>query len=136
MSTNTQQLGGTRQSSPLDDEMSYPLTKDEYLTIKENLLVDKFTNWESFLITTAITSLISGIVLCVTGDFQVKKIIDNKEVIKINMLFLSILIIYGALTFGSIVGFIVTKISKKKAEKPMHRLDTKIMSHLNKVTNE
>ncbi len=39
--SKSQPLGGTRHSSPLADEMSYPLTHDEYLTIQENLAISK-----------------------------------------------------------------------------------------------
>lgn len=128
-----QQLGGTRHSSPLDDEMSYPLTNDEYQIIKENLSIDKFTNWESFLVTTAVTSLISAIAVASTTTFQ-SHITDKsgKETIELNVLAVVIIATYMAFALGGFIGFILSRINKTKAEKPMQRLDFKITSHLNK----
>ncbi len=131
--TTTQQLGGTRQSYALENEMTYPLTNDEYLVIKDNLSIDKFTNWESFLLTTGISSLISGIIIYISGTFEQHITVEGKDVIKINMLQVSLIVIYGALTIGALLGFFISRSAKKTSEKPIHRLDAKITSHLNKV---
>ncbi len=128
-----QLLGGARHSAPLDDEMSYPLTSDEYLLIKENLVFDKFTNWESFLITTGITSLISFIIIWATGSFEKVVTVDGKEVININMVQVVITVIYGALTLGSLLGFFIFKLTKKKSENTIQRLEIKITRHLTKI---
>lgn len=127
-----QLLGGTRHSSPLDDEMSYPLTKDEYLTIKDNLLTDKFTNIESFLLTTCITCLISGIVILVTSSFNITVVKDGLTRTIVNYSQVIILIIYGAITLGCFIGYIISRGIKKTSKSLMSRLDEKIMNHLNK----
>ena len=97
-----QQLGGTRQSTPLEDEMSYPLTGSEFLLIKENLIIDKLTNWESFLLTTGLTSLISGIIFCITGKFENIIIEKGQRISQINISQIIIVIVYFAIAFGSI----------------------------------
>ncbi len=127
--TEHQKLGGTRQSSPLEDEMTYPLTQDEYMTLRENLVLDKFSNWESFLLSTLITTLISGFVIYFTGSVC---IVDKtgKEIINISQIVT--LIIYGAISFGSLIGLITSKIDKKKSETPLERLDARITQHLSK----
>ncbi|MBE7661259.1 hypothetical protein J2Q11_12540 [Tenacibaculum finnmarkense genomovar finnmarkense] len=130
MTNEKQHLGGTRQSSPLDDEMTYPLTKDEYLTIKDNLSIDKISTLESILISTFIAAFISGIIIFFTGDFI--KVEDLKEETKdyINIPYIITLIIYGAVSFGSLIGFFVSKLNNKKAASTIERLDIKIKKHL------
>ncbi len=122
-----QKLGGTRQSSPLEDEMTYPLTHDEYLTLQENLLLNKFTNWESFLLTTLITTIISGFVIYFTGSVSSKGV-DGKEIINISQIVT--LIIYGAISFGSFIGLITSLLNKKKSKTHLERLDLRITQHL------
>ena len=112
--------------------MSYPLTSDEYLLIKENLLIDKFSNWESFLLTTGITSLISGFIFWATGTFEQHEKIGVNDVVKINISQIIILIIYGGMTIGTIFGFFIFQITKKKSQNPVQRLDEKITNHINK----
>ena len=127
-----QQLGGTRKSSPLEDEISYPLTNDEYFLIKENLSTDKITNWESLLLSLGISSLISFIIFCITGTFENHLTIHGKEIIELNVQLLTIVIIYAAVAFGSILGFIISILSKHKSKHIIKRLDQKISNHLNR----
>ena len=131
-----QQLGGTRQSSPLEDEMSYPLTNDEYFLIKENLSTDKITNWESFLLSLGITSLISFIIFCITGSFENKIVVEGKEILEANIQLITIVIIYAAVAFGSILGFLISILNKKKSKKYIERLDQKISNHLKGANHE
>lgn len=130
-----QQLGGTRHSSPLEDEMTYPLTSDEYFLIKENLSTDKITNWESFLLSLGIASLISGIIFCITGSFENKITENGIETLKLNLQLVIIVIVYAAVAFGAILGFIISYNNKKKAQSIIQRLDVKISTHLNVSTN-
>ena len=134
--SSTQQLGGTRQSSPLEDENSYPLTKDEYLILEDNFTTDKFTNWESFLLTTGLTSIVSLTIIWITGSFEKHEIIGGIEKVEINITQVVIVMLYSAISLGSIIGFIIAKRSKKDSEKPIHRLNEKIMNHLNKTSHE
>ncbi|WGD35061.1 hypothetical protein [Olleya sp. YS] len=131
-----QQLGGTRHSSPLGDEVSYPLTNDEYFLIKENLNTDKISNFEAMLLSLGISSLISFIIFCMTGSFENKSVIEGKEVIEPNYQLIIIVIIYGAVTFGSVLGFIFLLLNKKKSKNIIARLDSKITNHLNEVSDE
>ena len=108
------QLGGTRKSSPLEDEMTYPLTKDEYLTLKDNLITDKFSNWEAFLFTTGVTLLISGVVIWFTGSIQEHSIKKEVDYVTVNFPQVIILIIYGALSVGSLIGFLIAKFNKER----------------------
>jgi hypothetical protein len=122
-----QKLGGTRQSSPLEDEMTYPLTNDEYLTLKENLALDKYSNWESFLLSTLITTVISGFVIYFTGSIyklesSTGQIIDTPQVIT--------LIIYGAISFGCLLAFVISINTKKRSRSSIDRLNTRITKHL------
>lgn len=125
-----QKLGGTRQSSPLEDEMTYPLTNDEYLTLKENLSFDKFTNWESFLISTFITTIISWFVIFFTGTMYKTEIINNVKCQIIDKAQMATLIIYGAISIGCLVGFVTSIITKKKSKPSVERLANKITKHL------
>ena len=129
-----QQLGGTRQSTPLEDEMSYPLTGSEFLLIKENLIIDKLTNWESFLLTTGLTSLISGIIFCITGKFENIIIEKGQRISQINISQIIIVIVYFAIAFGSIIAFFA--LFKKKSKNAIERLDKKISTYLNIDENE
>lgn len=125
-----QQLGGARQSQPLDDEMSYPLTNDEFLTIKENLIIDKFTNAESFLLSTFFTTLISGIVICFTGNLS-KDVTENGiQKTEINSELVVTIIIYGAIALGSLLCFIFSMTTKRKNKSSIQRLEAKITNHL------
>jgi len=127
---DSQPLGGTRHSSPLADEMTYPLTNDEFLTIQDNLSTDKLTNWESFLISTFFATLVSGIVIYITGSFTKSIIKDNVTSEILNLSQVIILIIYGALTFGSLIGYLVSRNFKKKSKTSIERLNLKIKNHL------
>lgn len=131
----TQQLGGARQSSPLDNEMTYPLTMDEYLLISDNLSNDKFSNLESLLLATGISSLISGIVLWVSSPLQIPILEKGITVLKLNTSLLFILLIYGAISIGCLVGFFLFYFAKKTEKKPMGRLNEKILNHLGKSNN-
>lgn len=128
-----QNLGGTRQSSPLEDEMTYPLTNDEYLTLRENLVFDKFTNWESFLLSTLITTLISGFVIYFSGSCYKTVIVKGESIQIVNLSQVITLIIYGALAFGCLLSLIISLKNKKKAKPSIDRLDTKIMKHLTQL---
>lgn len=130
MTIEKQHLGGTRQSSPLDDEMTYPLTKDEYLTIKDNLSADKLSNLEALLISIFITTLISGIVIYFTGDFIKQEELNGKIKEIINISHIIILIIYGAVSLGTLTGFIISKNIKKSTKSTIERLEAKIKKHL------
>ncbi len=127
-----QQLGGLRKGAPLADEECYPLTLDEYLTIKDNLTLDKLTSWESILFSTFITTLISGFVFLVTGTFYKSVIIDNVNKEIINLTHVIIIIVYGAVSLGSLFGLIIFQITKKRTKKSIERLDEKIIKHLEK----
>jgi uncharacterized membrane protein len=127
-----QQLGGARQSSPLDNEMSYPLTHDEFLSIKENLIIDKFTNAESFLLSTCLTTVISSIVICYTGSFYKTVKTNNISNTEVNFEQIIIIIIYGAISLGTLLCFIYSLITKKRNKTSMQRLEAKITNHLEK----
>ena len=127
-----QQLGGARQSQPLDDEMSYPLTNDEFLTIKENLVIDKFTNAESFLLSTFFATLISGIVICFTGKLSNTINENGVQKTQINSELIVTLIVYGAITLGTLLCFIFSIATKKKNKSSIQRLEAKITNHLDR----
>lgn len=129
------QLGGARQASPLDDEMSYPLTNDEFLIIKENLSFDKFSNWESFLLATGISMTISWAVTYFSGTFLVAKIEEGLTVTKANMPYIITLIIYGMVGLGAFLGLATSIKNKIKLKKPMQRLEEKITNHLTKYNS-
>lgn len=131
---NNQELGGTRQSSPLDNEMSYPLTKDEYLLIEENLSADKLSNLESFLLSTFCTAAISLFFFWLTGSVSKTVTVGKIDTIEINTTQVVLLIIYGAISLGTLLGFIVSKVMKKRSKPAMGRLSEKILQHLNKTT--
>lgn len=134
--TEQQQLGGSRKGEPLDDENYYPITLFEYLTIKENLLLDKFTNLESVLASTFITTFIACIIFLFTGSFTNTELIDNIEQKSVNLSHVVIIIIYGAVSLGALFGLIASKLSKKKGKNTIERLDDKITKHLTKTDNE
>ncbi len=127
-----QPLGGTRRLSPVEDEDCYPLTHSEYLTIKDNLVNDQLTNWESFLLSTFITSLISAIVFYCTGSFSETVIDNNVEKSQINYSQIIILIVYVGISIGTLIGFVIFRITKKKNNPTIDRLNKKISHHLNK----
>jgi hypothetical protein len=127
---NTQQLGGTRQSSPLENEMSYPLTNDEFLLIKDNLSTDKLSNWEALLLTTGITSLISGVVIWFNSSFEQHLFEGSKEITRLNFQSIIILIIYTVLALSSFIGYAISKNTKREIFKPIQRLNDKISKHL------
>lgn len=130
--TERQQLGGLRRGEPLADEECYPLTMDEYLTIKEKLSLEKFTNIESVLFSTCLAALISGIIFWKTGTFYYTEIVDGipKEIIdKANVIILSI---YGGVLLGTLIGLIIYQFIKKKTKTTIERLDKKILKHLQK----
>lgn len=131
--TDKQQLGGSRKGEPLADEDCYPLTLDEYLTIKENLTLEKFTSFESVLFSTFIATLISGIVFLFTGTFYKLEMIENVNKEIINLSHIVIIIVYGAVSLGSLIGLIIFKITKKRTKKSIERLDEKIIKHLEKA---
>ncbi|MGX7666525.1 hypothetical protein [Flavobacterium pedocola] len=125
-----QKLGGTRQSSPLEDEMTYPLTADEFLLLRESLTLDKFTNSESFLLSTLITTLISGFVIYFTGSLYKEVITNNIKQDVINISQVITLIIYSAISVGCLIGYIFSYLMKKKSKSSLSRLDEKIKKHL------
>jgi len=128
--SNSQKLGGTRQTSPLADEMSYPLTNDEFLLLKENLNTDKITNLESLFLSLAISSIISLCIFytnCTMYKVETVNQID-RQVINNNTIL--ILIIYGAVGLGSLIGFCISYFSKKKTKNVIDRLNSKIDGHL------
>jgi hypothetical protein len=126
-----QTLGGARQSLPLDDEMSYPLTHDEYLTLRENLTFSKFNNWESFLISTLITTLVTVVVFVCSSSFTFTIVENGKNIEKLEMPTIIILIIYSAISLSSLLCLLVSLYSKKKTKTSFERLDAKITKHLN-----
>ncbi len=128
---DNQTLGGARESAPLANEMTYPLTNDEYLTLRDNLEFSKFSNWESFLLSTLIATLISVVVIFYTGEIYnvVKK--DNAELQLINWSTIIVLVIYAAVFLASLLCLIFSLFSKKKSKTSLERLDNKILKHLN-----
>ncbi|WP_445717473.1 hypothetical protein [Flavobacterium sp.] len=126
------QLGGARQSAPLEDEMTYPLTTDEFLTLKENLVIDKFTNSESFLLSTFFTTLISGIVICFTSNIYKTTNVNNIQKIELNIEIVITIIVYGAITLGSLLCFIFLYYNKNNNKNSIQRLEAKITNHLEK----
>jgi hypothetical protein len=128
-----QKLGGTRQSSPLEDEMSYPLTYDEFMIVKDNLTNSKFGNLESFLLSTLITSIISIVVILFSGSIYTTETINDKVITKINLFQIITLIIYGAIIFGSLTFLLHSWITRKKNLSTIERLEAKIKKHLEKA---
>lgn len=128
-----QQLGGARKGVPLEDENCYPLTMDEHLTIKENLRFDKFTSLESVLLSTFITTLLSGIVFFFTFTFEKLVIIENVPTKIIDWSHVIIISIYSGVSLGSLLGVIFLLSTKKKTKKYIDRLDVKITKHLEKT---
>jgi hypothetical protein len=126
-----QTLGGTRQSSPLANERTYPLTQDEYLTLRDNLEFSKFNNWEAFLLSTLITTIISVVVICYTANCYDTTIIKGVKTQKINWSTITVLIIYSAICFASLLCLIISLSTKKKSKSSLERLDLKITTHLN-----
>lgn len=129
------QLGGARQSTPLDDEMTYPLTQDEYLIIKDNLNIDKMSNLETLLLSTAVSSIVSWIVFLASGNFMEQETVNNQVQNSINIPQISILIIYATLGFGTLLAFFALGSKKNNSKSIIDRLDTKISTHLNKNVN-
>ena len=127
------ELGGSRKGSPLEDEDCYPLTLDEYLTIKENSTLNKFTNLESFLLTTFIASLISGVVIAFTSSFYETEMIEGVSKETIIFAHVIIIIVYGSIILGSLIAFIIIRLTKKKTKKSIERLDNKILKHLEEI---
>ena len=132
MEVEKQQLGGTRKSSPLEDEMSYPLTSDEFLLLKENLKSDKINNLEALLLSVAVSSFISLVIFYNTCSLSNTEIINNETITEINNSSITILILYISSTIGCLIGFFVSRINKGKSKKIVERLCLKISSHLNK----
>ena len=130
--TDPHTLGGARTISPLENEVSYPLTEDEYYTIKEHISTDKLTNWESVLLSTLITSIISGIVTFFSGAFEKHIIKNGIDTVEINWVQIISIIFYGTLSFGSLISFIISRQTKKSSKSSMVRLDQKITTHLSK----
>lgn len=126
-------LGGTRQSAPLDNETSYPLTKDEYLIIKENLVNDKWTNWESIMLATGISTLISGIICWATGSLHKLVAKGDITVSEVDFSYVVTIAVYSALALGTLVSFSVIRNTKKSSKNILDRLDAKITNHLDKI---
>lgn len=124
-------LGGTRQSKSLENEMTYPLTNDEFHLIKENISLDKFNSIESILLSTAITTLISAIIFFFTNPIIQKTQVDNNEIIATNNFNIIVIIIYFSLGFGSLIGFFISIKNKKKNINSYNRLENKINKTLN-----
>ena len=125
-----QKLGGTRKSSPLEDEQTYPLNSDEFLTIKDNQINNKFTSWQAFLVSTLVTTVVSGIVICETGAFYTESTVNGVIRQELNIGQVVILVIYGAVSFGALIGLIMTYTTKKKSRPSIDRLNSKIEGHL------
>lgn len=128
-------LGGSRKTDPLADEKCYPLTQDEYLTIKENLALDTLTNIETVLASTFITTLVASIVFYYTGSFHSEMLENTNETI-VNWSHVRILIVYSVVSLGSLFGLIISIINKKKVKRLIQRLDKKITKHLEMQDDE
>lgn len=125
-----QTLGGTRQSAPLADEMTYPLTHDEYLTLRENLEFSKFNNWEAFLLSTFITTVASVVVIIYTANVYIITEVNNVKSEKVDWSTFIVLIIYSAVCISTLLCLIISLYSKKKSKSSLERLDVKINNHL------
>lgn len=124
-------LGGARQSMPLDDEISYPLTQEEFHVLEENIIKDNLTNLESFLFSTGITSAITAVVLFTTSPFT-KEIINETNKQKEDSIIYSnliIFIIYISIGFGTLIGGLISKNARKKSKSGVDRLQKKILKH-------
>lgn len=128
-----QQLGGSRKGSPLSDEDCYPLTLDEYLNIKENLLLNKFTSLESVLLSIGISTLISGIIFYNTNSFTKSKIDNKINVESVDISNIIIVIIYSSVCLGAFIGLLIFNLNKRKTKTSIERLDKKIMNHLEQI---
>jgi NADH:ubiquinone oxidoreductase subunit K len=126
-----QTLGGTRQSAPLANEMTYPLTNDEYLTLRDNLEFSKFNNWEAFLLTTLITTIISVVVIFYTADIYVVVVEKGVKLQKVNWSTVLVLAVYSAISLATLLCLIISLYTKKKSKSSLERLDIKIVNHLN-----
>lgn len=125
-----QQLGGARRATPLKDEETYPLTSDEFLHIKENLVNNRFTPWQALLISTFLTTLVSGIVFSATVEAYSNITVDKKIIQQLNPSYIIILVIYFGLSFGALIALIVYEMNKKKSRTSIDRLNKKIEDHL------
>lgn len=109
-----QTLGGARQGAPLADEMTYPLTHDEYLTLRENLEFSKFNNWEAFLLSTFITTIVSVVVIIYTANVYIITNVNNVKSETINWSTFTVLIIYSAICISTLLCLVISLYSKKK----------------------
>ena len=124
-------LGGARQSMPLDDEISYPLTREEFHILEDNLTKDNLTNLESFLFSTGIASAITAIVLFSTNPFT-KEIVNtttNEKEVCINYSNLIIFIIYTAVGLAALGAGFISKKVRKESKSGVERLQKKILKH-------
>jgi hypothetical protein len=126
-----QGLGGSRKGAPLEDEDIYPLTLNEYLTLKENLSLTSLTSFETMLLSTCITTFISVVIFWIINPLSktITTINDtDTEVVIISNIV--IIMLYGAIAIGTLICFLVLLIRKKKTKKTIERLDLKILKHL------
>ncbi len=94
---------------------------------------NKLTNWESLLISTFFGALISGIVIYFTGSFSEIVLENGKETERLNLSQVIILIAYGAITLGTLIGFLVSRVYKKNSKASIERLNSKIKNHLDNL---
>ena len=118
---SNKQLGGGRRSMPLQDEDSYPLTKDEYLAIKENMVGNKLTSLESALLSIGITATMACLPYFFDGGIEK------------NFLIILIFLVVG---LGCLTSFSLFKLNVKKKNGTIDRLNKKISEHLKIKKNE
>ena len=123
---NKNHLGGARISTKVDDELTYPLTRDEYHIIQDNCNNDNFTNFESILLSLGVTSIISFVIFYFTDNFYNK--IENIPVINWNKII--ILMVYGGVGMGTLLGFAISRRLKKKSKSSYERLENKILKKI------
>lgn len=123
--------GGTRKPIKLDDEIAYPLIYDEYTVIKEKIQDVNLDNWQTFLLSTAVTSLVATIISFFTYNFYM--ILNGEK----NPVITSFIVvgIYIILTLSSIIGLLLSFKYKKALDSSFKRIDNKILKTLNSDNN-
>ena len=126
-------LGGARQSKPVDDELTCPLTKEEVLQIEENLNSDRLTNIESILISIGAAMIISAIIYYLSTPFVIKIDVGNGKVIdSVCKMPCIVLGIYSVIGLSTTIGFLFLWKSKKLSKGSVNRLMAKILKHYDK----
>jgi hypothetical protein len=115
--------GGTRKPIKLDDEIAYPLISDEYAVIKEKIQDVKLDNWQTFLLSTAVTSLIAIIISCFTYDFY--KTVKTEKIPIISSFI--VVGIYSIITLSFGIGLLFSYKYKNALDSSFNRIDTKIL---------